>query len=171
MRRKKAEKLKEEQFWNDFFFFNVPAHLNEVPLHLQRVNFRYYHADDEGIERMISAVLSIYQLDLDGTDITNEGIRLLSKLDYLTELRLKECLGIDDGCVPDLYQIKGLELLHLGGTSISPNALVAAGVFKDLKQLFISYYAEDQKILEDLAILLPEKCKLIVNHKLYELDG
>lgn len=169
MRRKKAEKLKEEQFWTDFFYFNVPAHLDAVPLHLERANFRRYHIDDEGIAKMITAVLSIFQLDLDGTDITNEAIRLLSKLEYVTELRLKNCKGIDDACVPDLYQIKGLELLHLGGTSITVPALIAGGIFKDLKQLFIDYEAEDQQVLEDLAILLPEGCELIVNHRSFEL--
>ncbi|WP_316842719.1 hypothetical protein [Pedobacter gandavensis] len=169
MRRKKAEKLKEEQFWNDFFYFNVPPHLDAVPVHLQRANFRYYHVDDEGIAKMITAVLSVYQLDLDGTDITNEAIRLLSKLEYVTELRLKECQGIDDGCVPDLYQIKGLELLHLGGTAITVPALIENGPFKDLKQLFISDDTDDKQALEELAILLPKDCELIVNHKLFEL--
>lgn len=169
MRRKKAAKLKEEQFWNDFFYFNVPAQLDAVPLHLERANFRRYHVDDEGIAMMMTAVLSIYQLDLDETDITGEAIRMLTKLDYVTELRLKNCEGIGDSCVPDLYQIKGLELLHLGGTSITVQALIEGGTFSDLKRLFISYDDEDATILENLAILLPKDCELIVNHQPFVL--
>lgn len=169
MRRKKAEKLKEEQFWNDFFYFNVPANLDAVPLHLERANFRRYHVDDEGIGMMMTAVLSVYQLDLDETDITNEAIRMLTQLDYVTELRLKSCRGIDDACVPDLFKIKGLELLHVGDTSITAQALVEGGLFKDLKHLFIDHYDEDRIVLKDLAVLLPKDCELIVNHRLFEL--
>lgn len=169
MRRKKAEKLKEEQFWNDFFYFNVPAHLDAVPLHLERANFRRYHVDDEGISMMMTAVLSVYQLDLDGTDITNEAIRMLTELEYVTELRLKNCEGIDDSCVPDLYKIKGLKLLHLGGTSITVQAMIEGGTFSHLKELFIDYEDQEIKVLQELAILLPKDCELIVNHQRFEL--
>lgn len=165
MRRKKAGKLKEIQFWNDFFYFNVPKHLNAVPAHLERANFRRYHVDDEGISMMMTAVSSIFQLDLDETEITNASISKLTELDHLGELRLKNCKGIDPQCASDLYKIKGLELLHLGGTAINAEALLNAGTFKTLKELFISSDAEEDSFLKKLALMLPEGCELIVNHQ------
>jgi hypothetical protein len=167
MRKKKAAKLKEEQFWANFFHFNVPAHLNEVPQHLQRANFRYYNVDDEGIAWMTEYVMSIYQLDLDETDITNIGIKELTKLDYINEIRLKNCEGVDENCLPDLLKIKGLELLHLGGTSIRAKQILEAGNFSELKMLLID--DEDERYLQDLAISLPKDCKLVVNRQPFYL--
>ena len=112
-------RLKEEQFWNNFFYFNVPKHLDQVPQHLERVNFRIYNVDDYGLGQMVAYVQTINMLDLDGTDVTNAGIAELTKLKDIKELRLKECRFIDNGCIPDLNKLTGLTLLHLGGTSLT----------------------------------------------------
>lgn len=169
MRRKKKEKLEEEKFWNDFFYFNIPAGVDEVPAHLERVNFRRYNVNDTGILRMVEYVRSIYQLDLDETDITNESIRHLSQLEKIQELRLKNCTSIDDGCLPDLYNIKGLELLHLGGTSITAKGLKDISRLTDLRLLLISASEEETpESLINIALSLPPGCEFLVNHKLFE---
>ncbi len=168
MRKKKAAKLKEEEFWTNFFYFNIPDHINEVPSRLERANFRRYNVDDEEIGWMIEYVRSIYQLDLDETEITNAGIALLSTLDAVNELRLKNCLNIDAGCLEDLQQIKDLELLHLGGTSIGVDDLIAAPLkFKSLKILLLDDYELDEAKLQQLYISLPGGCALNINHQLY----
>lgn len=168
MRKKKAEKLKEEQFWINFFYFNLPANVNEVPAHLERANFRYYHVDDEELGWMMEYVKSIYQLDMDETGITNAGIALLAKMDHVTELRLKNCEAIDAACLNDLLQIKELELLHLGGTAITAVDLNHhPEKFSRLKTLLISMDDMDVPALEELYTSLPAGCELLVNHKAF----
>lgn len=170
MRRKKKQRLKEEAFWATFFHINVPRHLEEVPDHLERVNFRVCGVDDEGLALMAGPVKSINQLDLDDTDITIEGLRHLARLDYIRELRLKECRRIDNEAMEVIVKIKGLELLHLGGTAINVYGLASIGDLKELKLLLISAAGEEEKELPRIAALLPPGCELIVNHQTYRRE-
>lgn len=168
MRRKKLERLKEEKFWADFCDFNLPDGVNEIPTFFKRVNFRRYNVDDEGLLRMVGYVRSIVQLDLDGTDITNEGIRYLTQLESLKELRLKECMAIDNGCIDFLCEIQSLELLHLGGTEIIPDGLEKIGCLRNLKLLLISASEGEEEFLSKIEAALPPDCEFLVNHKAYE---
>lgn len=169
MRRKKQLKLAEEAFWSDFFYFNIPNHINEVPEHVERVNFRYYNVDDEGLLRMIAYVKSIGQLDLDGTDITNEGVKYLVQLNNITEIRFKGCRSIDNNAMPYICQIKGLELLHLIGTSVTTDGFAQIGNLKQLKTLLISADTDDPKLEEIYASLAPS-CQMIVDYKSYPFE-
>lgn len=169
MRRKKRERIREEQFWHNFFYFNVPENVDQVPEHLNRVNFRIYNVDDYGIGQMAEYVTSINMLDLDGTDVTNEGIEILTKLKDIKELRLKECMGIDSGCVPHLNKLAGLTLLHLGGTALRAKDVLQLPNLTQLETLLISSHEYEGEEADYRAIksMLPE-CKLLINHKFYE---
>ncbi|UEG49656.1 hypothetical protein LK994_13520 [Ferruginibacter lapsinanis] len=167
MRNKKKQKLKEEQFWSSFAFFNVPKNLETIPSHIERVNFRIWdHVEDEQIEMMVQHIRSINMLDLDETDITNYSVQLLSQLDCIKELRLKGCREIDDAAFPHLNNIKGLELLHLGGTSVSINGLMQLSVNHNLRMLLVSI-DEPEKHHSDLTTIAQRfpNCELIVNHQ------
>lgn len=166
MRKKKQARLADEAFWSNFFYFNIPDHINEIPAHVERVNFRYYSADDEGLLKMVEYVKSIGQLDLDGTDITNEGIKHLTQLENITEIRLKGCKQIDNNAMPDVCQIKGLELLHLINTAINTDGFEHIGQLTRLKTLLLSADENDPK-LEEIYISLAPGCKMIVNYKSY----
>jgi hypothetical protein len=163
MRRKKKERLREEQFWNGFFYFNVPKHLDQVPQHLDRVNFRIYNVDDYGLGQMVEYVQTINMLDLDGTDITNAGIAELTKLKDLKELRLKECRFIDRGCIKDLNKLTGLTLLHLGGTSITTADAPELKPLQNLKLLIIPSvdYENREQELPALEAIWPD-CHIII---------
>jgi Leucine-rich repeat (LRR) protein len=169
VRKKKMLRLKEEQFWNNFFYFNVPKHLEQVPEHLERVNFRIYNVDDYGLGEMVEYVKTINMLDLDGTDVTNEGIAHLTKLQELKELRLKECLGVDNRCIIHLNKLTGLTLLHLGGTAITAKDVLGLADLHRLKLLLISSVDYNNEVDDYKAIkaLLPN-CELLVDHKAYE---
>jgi len=166
MRKKKREKLAEDTFWANFFYFNIPAHINEVPAHLDRVNFRYYSANDEDLFRMIEYVKSIYQLDLDETDVTDEGMKHLSQLDNITEIRLKGCREISDLGMAYICQFKGVELLHLYGTGVTTAGFGQIGLLTKLKTLIIEADINDPK-LEEIYTALPPGCELIVSYKAY----
>ena len=163
MRRKKMARLKEERFWGNFFYFNVPKHLDQVPQHLERVNFRIYNVDDYGLSQMVEYVQTINQLDLDGTDVTNAGIAELTKLKDIKELRLKECSFIDKGCLADLNKLTGLTLLHLGGTSITTADAPQLNALQNLTLLIIPSvdYENREKELPALQALWPD-CHIII---------
>jgi hypothetical protein len=166
MRRKKKAALAIQTFWANFFYFNLPKHLEEVPAHVERVNFRYYGANDYDIQYMLEKVKSVYQLDLDETEITNEGLVYLMELDNLTELRLKGCTQITDAAMEVICKFKGVELLHLIGTGITTAGFGDIGKLNKLKRLLISAEPSDPKLEEIFASLAPG-CEFIVNYKAY----
>ena len=167
MRKKKKQKLKDDAFWASFCYFNLPKEQDEIPVHMRRVNFRLGGVTDEGLELMAGYIISIEQLDLDETEISNEGLRNLTQLENIKELRLKGCTGINDDGLLYLYQMAGLELLHLGGTSVTVNGLKEIGQLKRLKTLLISADDAEMELLPQVAAQLPEDCELIVNHQTY----
>jgi hypothetical protein len=167
LRKKKKQKLKEQQFLGTFAYFSTPQIPDGIPTHLERVNFRIWdHVDDEQIEMMVTHVQSINMLDLDETEITNFSIELLSKLVFIKELRLKGCNEIDDDAILHLNNINGLELLHLGGTCISLDRLLQLSAAHPLRMLLISVDDPEMHQLEltTIAQRFPD-CELIVNHK------
>lgn len=109
-------------------------------------------------------------LDLDETDITNEGIQHLAKLDFIRELRLKGIRALDNECIDHLNKINGLELLHLGGTSIDVEGVLKLKPSVSLKTLLISVDEEPQKEkMLQLRNAFPA-CEFILNHKVYTFD-
>jgi len=171
LRKKKKQRLKEEQFWGTFAYFSKPQLPDAIPTHLERVNFRIWdHVDDDQIEMMITHVQSINMLDLDETEITNHSIELLGKLSFIKELRLKGCNEIDDDAIPHLNNISGLELLHLGGTPISLNGLLQLSATHPLRMLLIS--VDDPELHQNELTTIAQRfpaCELIVNHKAFSI--
>lgn len=170
MNKKKRQKELEDRFWSDFFALSVPSHLNEVPTHIHRANLRITGATDDSLFWMVQQVKTINQLDLDETDITNEGIKHLLQLESVKELRLKGCNDIDNDCLQYLNVMPSLELLHLGGTPITPNAVLQLDKLTNLKLLLISAEPSDAKYLEEIFVMLPSQCELLVNHKAYPFN-
>jgi hypothetical protein len=175
LRKKKKQKLKEQQFWSTFAFFSTPKLQDEIPIHLERVNFRIWNSvEDDEIELMVTHVRSINMLDLDETDITNYSIQLVTKLSFIKELRLKGCRKIDDKAIPHINNIKGLELLHIDGTSISINGVLQLSASHTFRMLLIGVDEPEQhqEELTTIAQRFPD-CELIVNHKSFTIkkDG
>lgn len=168
MRKNKKARIKEEKFWDAFFSINVPKGIDELPRHLNHVRFRLYNTDDEGLSMMVPELDSIDMLDLDETDITNEGIKHLEALLFIKELRLKGCNGIDDDCIPSINKIKGLELLHLGSTPVTTDGVLKLFV-PTLKRLFISAdHDDDSKAkLRRFCRSFPD-CEVVVNHRHFD---
>lgn len=167
MRKKKKQKLIEQQFWSTFAYFSTPQLPDGVPAELERVNFRIWNSvEDDQIEMMVQHVRSVNMLDLDETGITTYSIQLLTQLNFIKELRLKGCSKIDDEAIPHLNNIKGLELLHLGGTSITLNGVLQLSRTHPLRMLLISVDDSEQHY-DDLSIIAKRfpKCEFIVNHK------
>ena len=163
---------KERDFWTRHF--KVPENLDEIPKNIERVSLRKTDGPiyDNALDYITYRIRRILQLDLDDTEITNEGIEYLTRLDCLKELRLKGCSNLDNGCVASLIRIKELELLHLEGTNVTVSGLENIYMIATLRTLLISAdrgEPETEEKLRNIAIQLPPGCEFIVNHKDYEL--
>ena len=160
-----AKYKNEKDFWKRFF--NIGLHqLEESHLHVRRFNFRDSSINDQELSWICSRLKTIYQLDLDNTEISDESIRDLTKLQSITELRLKGCRWVTADSIPYLNQLADLELLHLIGTSITLDDAIGLGNLRKLKLLLLSS-ADPEEIIrqkaERLKQLLPG-CEINVNH-------
>ncbi len=170
MSNKKRLKFIEENFWSTFYAINVPKHIKGIPEHIEHVRFRLYdHVEDAHLTIMVKDVKSVGMLDLDETYITNEGIKELTKLESIRELRLKGCSEITDEAMPYICAIKGLELLHLIGTNVTENGFAEINKLTQLKKLLIPREIADA-VLEEIYVNLPNGCELIVAYKIYPFD-
>lgn len=135
----------------------------------------YYHhldlrlldeLDDDGFAFIMKNVKGVNMLDLNDTAITNESIKLLTRLEYVNELRAKECHGLDNGCIEFLNQLTSLIFLHVKSTGITIDGLLQLTNLTNLIELMFS--AEDTENLEEkmmqLRKILPD-CKFVVNSK------
>ncbi len=144
----------------------------EVPVHIDRVNFRIWdHVEDDYLLMMLSKVKSINMLDLDEAGITIEGIKHLTKLEQLKELRLKGIAAIDDNCMQYLNQLTDLELLHLGGTSVTLHGLTKLSALQKLKVILLSIPPDGviKEKMQELKTILPH-CEFILNYQSYEFN-
>jgi len=110
-------------------------------------------------------------LDLNETDITNESIKLLTNLEYVKELRMKQCRNIDNGCIEYLNKLTQLEFLHLKSTATNIDGLLKLNNLPNLKQLMFSEENVEsikEKMLQ-LKALLPG-CEFTVNSKPWHFD-
>ena len=170
MRRKKKEKLKLSESINRLCALaGVPdgTMICDIPPHVQHFRGRLSRVDDEDLNRIPELFRSIDRLDLDNTDITNEGVRHLVQLECIKELRLKDCSRIDNGAMQYLVQINSLELLHLGGTKVTIDGLANIKRLENLKMLLFSSNETDEVINEKLiplTALLPH-CEIVVNSR------
>lgn len=170
MKSKRSDRKADDRFWETFYYMNGPKHSNGIPFHVEKVRFRLYdYVDDDDLVRMVGGINSVGQLDLDETDITNTGIEELVKLDSVQELRLKGCTNLTNEAMPFICSIKGLELLHLIGTSITTDGFKDIGKLSSLKKLLITADREDP-LLEEIYVQLAKGCEFIVNYKIYPFN-
>jgi hypothetical protein len=127
--------------------------------------------DDEGLAYIMTNVKGVDMLDLNETEISNESIKLLTGLEYIKELRAKECGSLDNDCIESLNQIPTLEFLHLKSTAITIDGLLQLTSLPNLKVLMFSA-ADTESIKEKMVQLknqLPN-CDFTVNSKPWIFD-
>lgn len=126
---------------------------------------------DEAFAYIMTKVKGVNMLDLNETDITNESIKLLTRLEYVNELRVKGCHKLDNGCIPYLNQLRSLTFLHLKYTGITIIGLLQLTNLPELKELMFSAdEAEDiREQMRQLKRQLPG-CVFTVNAKPWIFD-
>ena len=149
----------EKEFWQNLGIQDP----EDAPHHVNHVDLRGTTINDDQLALMVGRVRSSEMLDLNDTEISNEGISHLTRMEYLAELRLKECRQIDNDCISFLNQIPGLRLLYLKSTPVNIDGLLNLTSVPKLEELFFS--DPDELITEEkmvkLAALLPNTTLII----------
>ncbi len=138
--------------------------LNTEPYHHHFDLRQISDLDDEGFAYLLTYVKDINMLDLNETDITNASIALLTKLEYVNELRLKGFTEIDNNCIADLNKITSLQFLHVKNTGITIDGILQLNALTMLTEILFS--EEDTVATKDKMLLLKEMlpdCKFVVN--------
>lgn len=140
----------------------------------------YYHQldfrglddfDDDGFAYLMEKVKGIEMLDLNETDISNDSIQLLIRLEYVKEIRAKGCQNLDNDCIPYLSQLPSLEFLHLKYTQVTIDGLLQLIGLPNLKTLMFS--AEEGEDIRGKLLQLHAKfpdCELVVDGKVQHFD-
>lgn len=135
----------------------------------------YYHhldlrplseMDDEAFAFIMEKVKGVNMLDLNETQISNESINYLTRLEYVNELRAKGCHNLNDGCIPYLNQLLSLTFLHLKYTGITVTGLLQLTGLTNLKELMFS--ADEEGDITEQMLQLKQQlpgCAFVVNAK------
>lgn len=140
---------------------------NNMAGYHDHIDFRLFDDfNDDAFAYLMKKVKGVNMLDLNETDITNASIALLDNLEYVRELRAKQCRNLDDDCTEDLNKLTDLVFLHLNNTNITIDGLLKLNNLSNLKTLLFS--AEDvqsikEKLLQ-LKTILPQ-CEMVINSK------
>lgn len=143
-----------------------------MPPYPHHLDLRLFNdLEDHGFAFIMTNVKGVNMLDLNETEVSNESIKLLISLEYVNELRAKECRHLDNDCIESLNQLSSLEFLHLKSTAITIDGLLKLTNLPNLKELMFS--AEDtesiQEKMQQLKTLLPN-CNFTVNSRPWHFD-
>ncbi|AFM03660.1 hypothetical protein Fleli_1223 [Bernardetia litoralis DSM 6794] len=139
---------------------------------LKHLNLSSSDLIDEQLE-IIGKIENIQVLDLDLTEITNQGISFLKYLQNLKELRLKDNPQLSDNCIEHLITIKSLKFIHIENTAITIDGLKKLLCKSNLESIIIDAKFNNQlnKLIQiseqypEIEIILKET-GLILNGKI-----
>ncbi len=128
----------EKKFWQRYYRIGKLA---EIPLEMKGIVSIDSDLDDDYLFYLTSRVPIIKAFDLENTNITDEGIKLISKVKHVEKLELKDSRHITKDCLPYINNLQELVLLNLMKTSIT---LVDVFVLRDLQNLKELYLSSDE---------------------------
>lgn len=159
------KKKKEREYWKRRFGNLTAADMEPYYHHLDLR--RFWELDDEGLAYLLTNVKGVDMLDFNEAEITNEGIRTLTKLEYVKELRLKDCRHLDNGCIESLNKLSSLVFLRLKNTKVTIDGLLQLNNLPELKTLMFTSEVEiPEEKMRRLRAILPA-CEFVVNGQTY----
>lgn len=132
------------------------------------LNFWSIAVTDEVISFLVPHLSMVTDLNLTITEITDEGVKLLSTMSQLKRLRLKDT-AITADCIPAIVKLYNLESLHLGSIKASCSDLLPLSQLKFLKQLIVNPQDLDHEAI-NLIVKHNPLLDLVINAKLYKFD-
>ncbi|MGV3612107.1 MAG: hypothetical protein ACO1N0_14205 [Fluviicola sp.] len=137
---------------------------------LTSASFPGTNLDDYGLS-FVTQCKHIDNLNLQETEITNQGISHLKNLIHLKYLRLKENDQLDNSCIPFLNDCQNLIDLQIHETSINQEGLRELHI-PGLKDLIIDVWDNnfDFEFLKEYSLKYPE-CAILAKGKGVFLNG
>ncbi|MCX4239617.1 leucine-rich repeat domain-containing protein [Paraliomyxa miuraensis] len=127
---------------------------------LRSASFYDVPIDDEGLA-FLCEVSTLKNIVLQGTRVSNDGLRQLARLPALTHLRLKDNPQLTDDGVPHLLAISRLQDLQVHETSITATALLPLARLPELSDLCVDDETGTEAELRELSRQMP-RCELLV---------
>lgn len=162
------KKKKEREYWKRRFG-NLTA--DDMEPYYDHLDLRrFWDLDDEGLAYLLTNVKGVNMLDFNEAEITNEGVKVLTKLEYVKELRLKNCPRIDDGCIESINTFKDLVFLRFKNTGVTIDGILRLTNLSNLTQLMFTTEEENiHEKMQQLRLLFPG-CEFTVNSQPYRFE-
>lgn len=147
----------------------LPA-LRQLP-NLKGASFGGSDLNDTGME-ILCELPQLENLDLQDTQITNDGLCGLKKLKHLKHLRLKENPQLNNSCILHLKQVPSLQTLQIHDTSINQDGLDRLAGMPSLNDIVLSVHNGNytyEKLLR-LSLALPH-CRILAKGQGEFLNG
>lgn len=112
---------------------------------------------DFGPEGMpaIAKIEGLEKINLWLTKIDNESLKALEGKSSLTVLNIDNCPAITEEAIPVIVSLPHLKLLHLGKTSIAPEALPQLKPLQELETLFVTNLGLEKGPAKELEAMFP----------------
>lgn len=126
--------------------------------------------DDDAFAFIMANVKGVDMLDLMDAAITAKSVQLLTRLEYVHELRIKDCENLDDTCIAFLNQLPTLTFLQLKSTSVTAEGILQLNLpqLKEL-QFTVADTTNLAQKMKQLQQQLPS-CSFTVNSKPWSFD-
>lgn len=161
-------KGKEKNFWRDHF---KVTSLTEIPSDIELFKAIDSEMDDLFLFFLTSRIKIIKELYFKFTLITDEGVQLISTIQNLRRLTLREHKNITNESIPYINKLVDLEYLDILKTEITLEDIPGLCNLQKLKELYITSDNLDEEYLlqhvMEMKELLPN-CILYINYKCYE---
>lgn len=110
--------------------------VNFIAQNDSRLSIRAKNANDDDLRALVPVKANVVELNLGGSDVTNDGLEIVGQMTNLTHLHLNNTTTTDAGVthLADLYQ---LEYLNLFGTAVTDESLLVLRRLKGLKNIFL----------------------------------
>ncbi|MGM9476469.1 hypothetical protein ACS5PU_08560 [Pedobacter sp. GSP4] len=132
----------EKHFW---WHFRQITDSKNIPVELPGFTSIDSEVDDEFIAMLVAKVSIIPSIYLKETQITDEGVKLISNVKQLKDLTLMKHENITKECLPYLNKLTDLEYLDVWRTKIRLEDLGALTDLKNLKELYVSATDDDDE--------------------------
>ena len=156
----------EKRFW---WNFGQITDSKNIPTELPSFTSIDSSDDDEYITMLLAKVSVINCIYLKETLVTDEGVKLISKLKQLKRLTLMKHENITKDCLPYLNKLTDLEYLDIWRTKICLEDLAALKDLKKLKELYVSAEENEERELVLEKIIKAEEtlpgCKIYTDYQ------
>lgn len=161
-------KGKEKHFWKNNF--NIRS-LAEIPSEINDFKSIDSELDDDFLFYLTCRIPVIHCLYFKFTNITDEGVKHISKIEKIEELTLREHKNITNASIPFINKLSYLEYLDILKTEIVLEDIQGLYNLQNLKELHISSENIEEGYLLSVIVKIKDilpKCTLYVNYVKFE---